>query len=232
MFADERTLAGLIRDWRSAGGTVSELVDHYGRDPNAVLELAALYDLDDDDMQELVELNELAERLVTGDEPEKEPQVRLPETRDQFVKRVARELLDYKRRLEAEEIELSERRRPSKGKKSLPPEIKAQLQDWLDDGHTMREFFELNEDVLNAPGQYAGLSELLESDKEWADRVSGDRELSEPVARQLRQWLDAGRSAKEFFDVNEDVLGNAGQYDLTEFFETDKEWVERVSNAA
>lgn len=43
------------------------------------------------------------------------------------------------------------------------------------------------------------------------------KKLDGPYATQLRAWQQKGQSVAEFFELNEDILGQADEYDLSEF---------------
>jgi hypothetical protein len=56
----------------------------------------------------------------------------------------------------------------------------------------------------------------------------GRRELEEPFAGQLRDWMAGGGSIQMWFELNSDIVGPPGQYNLVPFVETEAEWARRV----
>ena len=110
-------------------------------------------------------------------------------------------------------------------------EVEAELTERLAERQKLVEFAER---VCGKDG--AGLSEkpdelerervmaILESKVvEFGERGSaregrgGKKELGEPYAMQLREWLDAECDLDEWFKLNADVVGDQGDYELSEF---------------
>jgi len=82
-------------------------------------------------------------------------------------------------------------------------------------------------DVLDAlPDEHtAAVKQLLKAKVvEFGERGStgagnDKKKLEGPYATQLRAWKQRGQNVAEFFELNEDILGKADEYDLSEFEE-------------
>ena len=54
------------------------------------------------------------------------------------------------------------------------------------------------------------------------DGLGDKAELEAPFEMQIREWLDAGRDLEEWFEMNEDVVGEMDQYNVSEFMEEEE----------
>jgi hypothetical protein len=181
----------LVADYEAIGGSAQELAEQYERDPESVIELAAAYGIDEDDLGELTELVEsetdkrtsrdggaidlaIKRGLEAGLSPD--------DIKDMYLS-----VLDEIRAdSDVAELAMTEQapgqaaamddKVPEGGEQEpgpMPDDIRSQLENWLDAGRSMKEFFEITEDVIGPPSQYTDLHTLLEDDREWLDRVTG-----------------------------------------------------------
>lgn len=148
-------ITGLLEDFQALGGTMDELAEEIRSNPESVAALAAHYGLGDSDLQQLVELNELANKILAGEIcGKKEPQP--VETRRQMVKRMARELMAYRDALERGEVQVMDR----EGEPTNAERFPALLEEYQSTGGDVEEFNALEIEQLAEMG--APLDDLAE----------------------------------------------------------------------
>jgi len=107
--------------------------------------------------------------------------------------------------------------------REVPQEWQAELRAWLEDGRDLGEFFSIA--GLGDPMGY-NLAEFGRGRERRSKARPGTlKPLPAAWRTALAEWVKEGHSLQEFFGMGQTDLGDPSQYDLSEFADTDGEWI-------